>query len=210
MLTFALNTWRNGSTRVPDQRRRYSKNTVDGAILVGQKKESSTITDIRFKMTTVFKALRVFKRIVFGYLTLVFIKVLLRLRKVRQQTDLTGYPAVPHSFSILGIVPHLLLNLHRIPDTRLEWYQLVSSIQQRRVESVTISPPIWVAAPLVCTKDPKVIKYILKDRFDNFVKTDDVKDVLSGFLSKGIFAFNHGVTFVYSCFIPHFILVATL
>lgn len=51
--------------------------------------------------------------------------------------------------------------------------------------------PEWIPSSNVfCTTDPKDVEYILKDNFDNYIKGDDMVDILDDFLGNGIFNTN--------------------
>ena len=101
----------------------------------------------------------------------------------------SGIPflTVPEGDSVLvGHIADFKRNYHRVYDWRLEGFV------QGKAMTVARAAAIWMVNPSVHTCDPLVVKHMLKDNFNNYIKTLDEPPVLQDLLGQGIFAINHG------------------
>jgi len=91
-----------------------------------------------------------------------------------------------HPYTLLGHLPTMAQNYDRILDVR----------QELRLESgakTCCNPmPVWAGHMHLNTVDPVVVKHILKDDFDAFIKGYTLNSSLESLLGKGIFAIDHG------------------
>jgi len=93
------------------------------------------------------------------------------------------------SSKLLGIFPQLMQNTLRFHDF---WGDLT-----RGLPICTVRGFYWQADFIwICLRDPKLIKYAMKDGFDDITKpdprTDLLSDLLCRFLGRGIFTLRHG------------------
>ena len=127
-------------------------------------------------------------------LFLSFVRVCYIVYKLRKATLQTRLPILPHSTPVFGIAPYVLRNWRRIYDVRNGWYADLSRVYQRPVKTFAVSPPVWCPAAVIATKDPIVVKHVLKDNVENWVKGKQLREALDDFVGKGLFVLNHGVS----------------
>ena len=101
------------------------------------------------------------------------------------------------SKTMLGNIPEQARNLNRVYDFRLDLFSEYGS-------SFFWVSPIWNPHPTLSTTDPAIVKHILKDNFENYLKSDMLVKRLGDLLGSGIFGINHGVRKpkVYEKFLP--------
>jgi len=78
-------------------------------------------------------------------------------------------------------------NFYRFYDWRMEAFV--------DANSMTVCRPaaLWMPNPIIHTCDPAVIKHILKDEFNRYIKNDPTASrVLQDLLGEGIFVIDHG------------------
>ena len=141
----------------------------------------------------VYKYLRLAGRGLIAYFLALVIKICLRLQWRNKTIQKTGLPVLPKSKSLLGVTGVSARNWQRLPDARTDCYKDCSEVYRRDVRTMALYPPIWEEAPVIWTKDPKVIRHIAKENFNNYVKTDGMRKILSSVANHGIFSINHGV-----------------
>ncbi|KAL4375795.1 hypothetical protein GQ457_02G010250 [Hibiscus cannabinus] len=85
----------------------------------------------------------------------------------------------PKSFPIVGMMPGLLLNVHRIHD----W---CTEVLDREKGTFVFEGPWFTKMTMLVTCDPANIHYILSSNFNNFPKGPEFKKIFD-FLGDGIF-----------------------
>ncbi|KAI8369967.1 cytochrome P450 [Blakeslea trispora] len=83
---------------------------------------------------------------------------------------------------ILGTLPYILKNLHRIHDYTLEGFE--------ESDSLNITTNALGSIKAVVTIDPQNVDYILKGNFENYLKGPKYRKVLFEILGNGIFNAN--------------------
>mmetsp|Transcript_16556 Transcript_16556/g.19834 ORF Transcript_16556/g.19834 Transcript_16556/m.19834 type:complete len:515 (-) Transcript_16556:611-2155(-) len=111
-------------------------------------------------------------------------------RYLRWKRDLAnmrklGLPILDEHNGFMGSVSALAKNYNRIYDFRSETHEKIG-------DTFVWVPPVWLDGLLVSTRDSAIVKHILNDEFDTFVKTDIIIDGFADLLGHGIFAINHG------------------
>lgn len=142
------------------------------------------------------KARFVVKWLFRSFLGLLFLRFLQKRRtwlKGVESAKKTGLPMVlvKDSFlqrTMLGHIPVLAKHLSDIYDFRL-------NLLLKHGPTCTWLQPIWEPEPTISTMDPVNVKYILRDNFENFMKSNTLEQHLKDLLGKGIFVVNHGVRF---------------
>lgn len=90
--------------------------------------------------------------------------------------------------SVFGIFPLIASNFHRFYDLQVERLQSIyPAVLTVSVPFAFFEPHAWVS-----TADPAIVKHILKDRFDMYVKTAEVVQLVEDLVGNGIFGINHG------------------
>jgi cytochrome P450 len=100
-----------------------------------------------------------------------------------------GYPVVPLEYPWLSMFGTIFLarrEWSRIYDVKVELMQKLNS------KTASIPTPWWNPRCTINTADPELVKFILKDEFNVFLKTTMLICVLKDLLGNGIFATNHG------------------
>lgn len=107
----------------------------------------------------------------------------------RKQTAAIGMPTPPLKESLrstfLGHNYELLVNFNTAYDWR-------SNTILGTAPTVSWKTPIFDPEPMVSTVDPAVIKHILKDNYNNYIKGVVLQNALMDLLGRGIFIVNHG------------------
>ena len=98
--------------------------------------------------------------------------------------------------TMLGNIPVMAANLDRAYDFRVDQFTKYGS-------SFLWVMPIWNPHPTLSTTDPAIVKHILKDNFENYLKSESFNRRLSDLLGSGIFGINHGVRYCYCVEFSH-------
>lgn len=86
-----------------------------------------------------------------------------------------------------GAFLELMSNYQRIYDWKADRFAA-----NPKEKTLMFYPPIWIKGGGLSTIDPVLVKHILKDQFDTYVKTKDTVLTLKDLLGHGIFAVSHG------------------
>ena len=89
------------------------------------------------------------------------------------------------SFGLLGPIPQMSKNLHRLFDWQVE-------LQKKHGATYKATEAFWKDYAMVWTVDPRNIEHFLKTNFRNYVKPNSLRARLLEFIGQGIFRINHG------------------
>mmetsp|Transcript_1951 Transcript_1951/g.2783 ORF Transcript_1951/g.2783 Transcript_1951/m.2783 type:complete len:334 (+) Transcript_1951:1384-2385(+) len=96
-----------------------------------------------------------------------------------------GLPIAKQHSGFLGAAGGMAKNYESLYDHRM-------GLHEKYGNTFVHVPPIWINNLFISTRDPVVVKHILGDQFNTYVKSDIVVDYFADLLGKGIFAVNHG------------------
>jgi len=86
----------------------------------------------------------------------------------------------------MGMLVEMTKNFHRAYDSKIE--------RLTRFGRTYLSPPPIIDLQLrsvIVSSDPEIVKYILKDNFNNFVKRGRIETILRDLIGEGIFTADH-------------------
>ncbi len=118
---------------------------------------------------------------------LALVRLIVRHRRTAH-AFLANNPQVhPKNFrdTLLGELPTILKNYHRIYDLKLER-------AQSHGRNNALLTAFWDGRLIVSSSDPRVVKHILVDNVNNYIKSAVLIRVLKPLLGRGIFIANHG------------------
>lgn len=102
-----------------------------------------------------------------------------------------GYKFYPidGGLPFFGRLPQMKRNMNRLLDYKLEQFRLYFTKEDK---VVGVPMPVFNPKPSYMTVDPVVVKHILKDEFNKYVKTEQLLTVFRPMFRDGIFSINHG------------------
>lgn len=113
------------------------------------------------------------------------------LKARRMHKMVANVPQADYTDTFLGIAPGLIKNLHR----RHDWIEEISS--KHSICKVHIGPKFDPCVMQLWTKNPAIIKHVLKDNFENYSKPPSSRNLIFGhlnlWLGEGIFVARHGL-----------------
>ena len=95
---------------------------------------------------------------------------------------------------LLGYFPKFAQNSHRIPEYRSEWFRNVRQETGRKLQTIQVVAPCWRQQVIMLTIDPKIVRHILKDGFDSWIKLRHIQRCTKDIFGEGMFVLNHGST----------------
>ena len=78
---------------------------------------------------------------------------------------------------------------------RIDFFNEVRNQTDKKFKTIQTIPPAFYPPVELMTKDPKVIKHILKDNFDCWIRLSDFRGQIKDLFGNGIFVVNHGSSF---------------
>lgn len=145
--------------------------------------------------------LRSLSRLAKLWAAVALLQTLLKLsRHLRERSRIwaiaKGQPTVAGHWFWGGFLKYIS-NIYRIHDYRLETFAQMSEAEGKTLLTIQRFPAAFGSKMQACTRDPVVVKHILSDNFQNYVKTEPcrqrfVLDLFDDFLGEGIFAIDHG------------------
>mmetsp|Transcript_9431 Transcript_9431/g.11306 ORF Transcript_9431/g.11306 Transcript_9431/m.11306 type:complete len:239 (-) Transcript_9431:1084-1800(-) len=124
-------------------------------------------------------------RAVVAYISFKIIRAHVKWRQQLKNIGRMGYPVLPFRKGWLGSIPAMVENFDNVYEFRRECHE-------RYGDTFSWVAPIWNSDPQVSTRDPRIVKHILQDNFENYLKSPMLTKALSTLLGNGIFAINHG------------------
>ena len=130
-------------------------------------------------------------RAILVYLAIKLYRVRRAWKQGLHEAELMNFPtATFQSFlnnTIFGNLPEQARNMNRMYDFSLDQFSEYGP-------SFFWVTPIWNQHAALSTVDPAIVKHILKDNFENYLKSDSLVERLGDLLGNGIFGINHGVS----------------
>lgn len=135
------------------------------------------------------------KNVLYAFLAYVLYRVY-KWRQMSQFLAAQGFkslaePPANWFLKLLGGFYGAMRNYERIYTWKLENFQRHFAKGDTDL-TYMFMPPVWQSVTGLNTVDPNLVKFILKDNFDNYLKSADTIETLSDLLGNGIFAINHG------------------
>ena len=93
---------------------------------------------------------------------------------------------------LLGSLADMAKNSDRLAHYKSERFHEVEKQTGQRSQTIQLVAPVWEQRPILLTKDPVLIKHILRDEFDTWEKERNFKNALHDVLGQGLFAIDHG------------------
>eukprot|EP00924_Labyrinthula_sp_SR-Ha-C_P006375 snap_masked-scaffold_121-processed-gene-0.3-mRNA-1 protein AED:1.00 eAED:1.00 QI:0/0/0/0/1/1/2/0/539 len=132
------------------------------------------------------------KRSVLLYATLrTLFSVQRRISKVEGRTNIAYMRGV--GVNPLGIIPSFFPARSQVYDFKIGLFEQHSKALNKKVDAVVVVPHPFYPEEIIFSRSAEITRYITKDNFNNWVKSDLLLQNLEPLLGQGIFCVNHGL-----------------